>query len=184
MARSPGGVLGGAVTPFLGDSLRGVVSRVIDSTGVRSLSNGVAVIRDGSTLLHPRVRAPCCWRDEHRTTAAPEPPPASPQTTMWHVLEADTTSDRVQVPPSGGVLVSPLESSRRVSVCGCTGISVSLCRCVPLWPCITVSLCACSRRMHQAVHRRLRRHLSHVQPLPHGGGCRGCLRPRLHGRCR
>ncbi len=117
MARSLGSELGGAVTPFLGDSLRGVVSRVIDSTGVRSLRNGVAVSRDGSTLLvsdsdgtiHEFARR-VVGGAEHRSIAAPEPPQASPQTTMWHVLETDTTSDRVQVPPSGGVLVSTLES--------------------------------------------------------------------------
>jgi DNA-binding beta-propeller fold protein YncE len=39
------------VTRFLGGSLRGVLSRVIDTPGVKSNSNGVAVSRDGCTLL-------------------------------------------------------------------------------------------------------------------------------------
>jgi sugar lactone lactonase YvrE len=51
MARSLGSVYGGAVTRFLGGSLRGVVSRVIDTPDVRSSGNGVAVSRDGCTLL-------------------------------------------------------------------------------------------------------------------------------------
>jgi DNA-binding beta-propeller fold protein YncE len=51
MPRSLGSVYGGSVTRFLGGGCRGVVSRVIDMTGVRSWSNGVAVSRDGSTLL-------------------------------------------------------------------------------------------------------------------------------------
>jgi DNA-binding beta-propeller fold protein YncE len=51
MPRSLGSVYGGAVTLFLGGGLRGVVSRVIDTPGVQSWSNGVAVSRDGSTLL-------------------------------------------------------------------------------------------------------------------------------------
>jgi hypothetical protein len=49
MARSLGSVYGGAVTRFLGGSLRGVVSRVIDMPDV--WSRGVAVSADGSTLL-------------------------------------------------------------------------------------------------------------------------------------
>jgi DNA-binding beta-propeller fold protein YncE len=52
MPRSLGSVYGGSVTRFLGGSLRGVVSRVIDTSCVR-LANGVAVSRDGSTLLVP-----------------------------------------------------------------------------------------------------------------------------------
>jgi DNA-binding beta-propeller fold protein YncE len=51
MPRSLGSVLGGSVTRFLGGSLRGVVSRVIDTPDVWSGSNGVAVSRDGCTLL-------------------------------------------------------------------------------------------------------------------------------------
>jgi DNA-binding beta-propeller fold protein YncE len=51
MSRSLGSVYGGSVTRFLGGSLRGVVSRVIDTPGVQSWSNGVAVSRDGSTLF-------------------------------------------------------------------------------------------------------------------------------------
>jgi DNA-binding beta-propeller fold protein YncE len=49
MPRSLGSVYGGAVTRFLGGSLRGVVSRVIDTPGVES--TGVAVSVDGTTLL-------------------------------------------------------------------------------------------------------------------------------------
>jgi DNA-binding beta-propeller fold protein YncE len=51
MPRSLGSVYGGSVTRFLGGGCRGVVSRVIDTPGVTSWSNGVAVSRDGSTLL-------------------------------------------------------------------------------------------------------------------------------------
>jgi DNA-binding beta-propeller fold protein YncE len=51
MARSLGSVYSGAVTRFLGGSLRGVVSRVIDTGRLKSYSNGVAVSRDGATLL-------------------------------------------------------------------------------------------------------------------------------------
>jgi DNA-binding beta-propeller fold protein YncE len=51
LPRSLGSVHGGSVTRFLGGSLRGVVSRVIDTPGVRSYCNGVAVSRDGTTLL-------------------------------------------------------------------------------------------------------------------------------------
>jgi DNA-binding beta-propeller fold protein YncE len=51
MPRSLGSVYGGSVTLCLGGSLRVVVSRVVDTPGVQSESNGVAVSRDGSTLL-------------------------------------------------------------------------------------------------------------------------------------
>jgi sugar lactone lactonase YvrE len=51
MPRSLGSVYGGAVTRFLGGSLRGVESRVIDTPGVVSSNNGMAVSHDGSTLL-------------------------------------------------------------------------------------------------------------------------------------
>jgi DNA-binding beta-propeller fold protein YncE len=51
MSRSLGSVYGGSVTRFLGGSLRGVVSRVIDTPGVKSFNNGIAVSRDGCTLL-------------------------------------------------------------------------------------------------------------------------------------
>ncbi len=51
MPRSLGSVYGGSVTRFLGGSYRGVVSRVIDSRGVKSDCNGMAVSRDGCTLL-------------------------------------------------------------------------------------------------------------------------------------
>jgi hypothetical protein len=50
MPRSLGSVYGGSVTRFLGGSLRGVVSRVIDAD-LPSRYNGVAVSRDGRTLL-------------------------------------------------------------------------------------------------------------------------------------
>ncbi len=51
MPRSLGSVYGGSVTRFLGGSLRGVVSRVIDTPGVKSYCNGIALSVDGSTLL-------------------------------------------------------------------------------------------------------------------------------------
>jgi hypothetical protein len=51
MARSLGSVYGGAVTRFLGGSLRGGLSRVIHAPGVKSWNNGVAVSVDGCTLL-------------------------------------------------------------------------------------------------------------------------------------
>jgi DNA-binding beta-propeller fold protein YncE len=51
MPRSLGSVYGGSVTRFLGGGCRGVASRVIATVGVRSFCNGVAVSRDGSTLL-------------------------------------------------------------------------------------------------------------------------------------
>jgi hypothetical protein len=51
MSRSLGSVYGGSVTRFLGGSLRGVVSRVIDMPGLASCNNGVAVSVDGCTLL-------------------------------------------------------------------------------------------------------------------------------------
>jgi DNA-binding beta-propeller fold protein YncE len=50
MPRSLGSVYGGSVTRFLGGGCRGVVSCVIDTPGVKSISN-VALSRDGSTLL-------------------------------------------------------------------------------------------------------------------------------------
>jgi DNA-binding beta-propeller fold protein YncE len=51
MSRSLGSVYGGSVTRFLGGSLRGVVSHVIDTPDIMSSSNGIAVSRDGCTLL-------------------------------------------------------------------------------------------------------------------------------------
>jgi DNA-binding beta-propeller fold protein YncE len=51
MPRSLGSVYGGCVTRFLGGSLRGVVARIIDTGGLGSTFNGVAVSRDGTTLL-------------------------------------------------------------------------------------------------------------------------------------
>jgi DNA-binding beta-propeller fold protein YncE len=51
MPRSLGSVYGGSLTRFLGGSLRGVVSRVIDRHGVTPRSNGIAVSVDGGTLL-------------------------------------------------------------------------------------------------------------------------------------
>ncbi len=51
MPRSLGSVFGGSVTRFLGGGLRGVVSRVIATPGLQPWSGGVAVSRDGSTLL-------------------------------------------------------------------------------------------------------------------------------------
>jgi hypothetical protein len=50
MLRSLGSVYGGSVTRFPGGSLRGVVSRVIDTPGVKSASNGVAVSLDGCII--------------------------------------------------------------------------------------------------------------------------------------
>jgi DNA-binding beta-propeller fold protein YncE len=50
MARSLGSVYGGSVTRFLG-GVQGVASRVIDTPGVKSRCNGIAVSRVGSTLL-------------------------------------------------------------------------------------------------------------------------------------
>jgi DNA-binding beta-propeller fold protein YncE len=51
MPRSLGSVYGGSVTRFLGGGCRYIVSCVINTPGVTSSSNGVAVSRDGSTLL-------------------------------------------------------------------------------------------------------------------------------------
>jgi DNA-binding beta-propeller fold protein YncE len=51
MSRSLGSVYSGSVTRFLGRSLRGVASRVIYTPAVKSSFNGVAVSRDGCTLL-------------------------------------------------------------------------------------------------------------------------------------
>jgi DNA-binding beta-propeller fold protein YncE len=51
MPRSLGSVYGGAVTRFLGGSFRGGVNRILAAPGVYSASNGVAVSRDGTTLL-------------------------------------------------------------------------------------------------------------------------------------
>jgi hypothetical protein len=52
MSRSLASVYAGSVTRFLGgSSFRGVVSRVIKTPGVRSSCNGIAVSRDGRTLL-------------------------------------------------------------------------------------------------------------------------------------
>jgi DNA-binding beta-propeller fold protein YncE len=51
MPRSLGSVYGGSVTRFLGGGLRGVTSRIIATAGLTSWNNGVAVSRDGSTLL-------------------------------------------------------------------------------------------------------------------------------------
>jgi DNA-binding beta-propeller fold protein YncE len=51
MPWSLGSVYGGSVTRFLGGSLRGIVSRVIDMPGLMSFANGVAASHDGSTLL-------------------------------------------------------------------------------------------------------------------------------------
>jgi DNA-binding beta-propeller fold protein YncE len=51
MPRSLGSVYGGSVTRFLGGGCRGIMSRVIDMSGVTSLDSGVTVSRDGSTLL-------------------------------------------------------------------------------------------------------------------------------------
>ncbi len=55
MPRSLGSVYGGSVTRFLGGSLRGVVSRVIDMPDVLADASGVAVSRDGCTLLAPHI---------------------------------------------------------------------------------------------------------------------------------
>ncbi len=54
--RSLGSVYGACVTRFLGGGCRGVVSRVINTAGVKSLNNGVAVSRDGCTLLVSNYR--------------------------------------------------------------------------------------------------------------------------------
>jgi sugar lactone lactonase YvrE len=51
LARSLGSVYGGAVTLFLGDGWRGRKRRAIAMPGVKPEYNGLAVRRDGSTLL-------------------------------------------------------------------------------------------------------------------------------------
>ncbi len=51
MPRSLGSVYGGSVTRFLGGGRRGVKTGTISTLGVRSFCNGVAVSRDGSTML-------------------------------------------------------------------------------------------------------------------------------------
>jgi DNA-binding beta-propeller fold protein YncE len=51
MPRSLGSVYGGSITRFLGGSCRGVVSRVIDTPVADGSCRGVAVSRDGCTLL-------------------------------------------------------------------------------------------------------------------------------------
>jgi DNA-binding beta-propeller fold protein YncE len=51
MARSLGSVYGGAVARFLGSGCRGIKSHAIATPGVESWCNGVAVSRDGRTLL-------------------------------------------------------------------------------------------------------------------------------------
>ncbi len=51
MSRSLGSVYGGSVTRFLGGGLRAVARHVIATPAVHSSCNGVAVSRDGSTLL-------------------------------------------------------------------------------------------------------------------------------------
>jgi DNA-binding beta-propeller fold protein YncE len=51
MSRSLGSVYGGSVTRFLGGGLRGIVSRVIATPGVRAGGSCMAVSRDGSTVL-------------------------------------------------------------------------------------------------------------------------------------
>ncbi len=61
MPRSLGSVVGGSVTRFLGGSLRSVVSRVIDTPGVVSHGNGVAVSRDGRPLLVVSDSADCSY---------------------------------------------------------------------------------------------------------------------------
>jgi hypothetical protein len=55
MPRSLGSVYGGSVTRFLGGGLRGVVSRVIATSGVKS-EYGVGVSHDGCTLLASDTR--------------------------------------------------------------------------------------------------------------------------------
>jgi sugar lactone lactonase YvrE len=50
-SESLGSVYGGSVARFLGGGFRGVVSRVIATPGVKSTGNGVAVSRDGHTLV-------------------------------------------------------------------------------------------------------------------------------------
>ncbi len=60
MPRSLGSVYGGMVTRFLGGGLRGVESRVIDTPGVKSDYSGIAVTRDGCTLL-----VSDCWGGSH-----------------------------------------------------------------------------------------------------------------------
>ncbi len=51
MPRSLASVYGGSVTRFLVGGVGAFVSRVIETPGVRSVCNGVAVSPDGSTLL-------------------------------------------------------------------------------------------------------------------------------------
>jgi DNA-binding beta-propeller fold protein YncE len=60
MPRSLGSVYGGSVTRFLGGGLRGVESRVIDTPDVASDYSGIAVTRDGCTLL-----VSDCWGGPH-----------------------------------------------------------------------------------------------------------------------
>ncbi len=57
MPRSLGSVYGGSVTRFLNAGLRDVASRVIDTRSVKSSDSGVAVSRDGSTLLVSNIDA-------------------------------------------------------------------------------------------------------------------------------
>ncbi len=113
MPRSLGSVYGGSVTRFLGGSLRGIVSRVINTPGVEPYCNGVAVSRDGSTLLvadgaiggshtihafrvadGSRLRViggkgdgPLQFSHPYQLCVAPD----------GHVLVADSINDRVQV---------------------------------------------------------------------------------------
>lgn len=76
MPRSLGSVLGSFVVRFVGGGLRGVESRAVKTLNARSVSNGVAVSRDGSTLLvshyendaHAGVRTFCVHTGVHFRT--------------------------------------------------------------------------------------------------------------------
>ncbi len=113
MPRSLGSVYGGSVTRFLGGGCRGVVSRVIDTPRVKSLINGVAVSRDGSTLLVADSGIPCShaihafrvadgswlrvigtWGDGPLRFSYPYQVWIAPD---GHVFVADSANDRVQV---------------------------------------------------------------------------------------
>ncbi len=113
MPRSLGSVYGGSVTRFLGGSLRGVVSRVIDMPGLMPFANGVAVSLDGSTLLVADSGA-CGSHAIHAFRVADgsrlrviggegdEPLQLSHPYQVWiapdgHVFVADSTNNRVQV---------------------------------------------------------------------------------------
>jgi hypothetical protein len=130
MPRSLGSVYGGAVTRFLGGSLRGVVSRVIDTPGVESHGNGVAVSRNGCRLLvsvhSPSARAIHTYdvasgkAGQAVGSRGPVPGTFDEACQVWVadddcVFVADSGRDRVRV-------LSP-----RLAFCGCIGEGVLSC---------------------------------------------------------